>query len=268
MQNREGPLRRVGTADGFLIGLTTMAMDKVDWQIHTRLMNQWDAFKLHISRLHPEVKLITSSATPPLKMVAPSDEMRSTFRCEPTVIPLPERAGRVSIALYLVFRGEMTFDRAHFMGTEGSELRTLGFRSEAAYFRRKQNPDQLRHIYGAHYDLEMNAMGHPKFHAQHKSFSDFSAQIDDHLGVPLPVTDCMVEVLSSVRLPCAQMDFFAILLQAVADRLVSTTSSQRDLDTFEELLRISKGIHGCGYMNPAFQNAEAMTCYRSPHWYN
>ena len=99
-------------------------------------------------------------------------------------------------------------------------------------------------------------------------FHDFSAQIDSHLGVGLPVTDCMLEVLNSVRLPCAQMDFFAVMLQAVADRLVSTGSNQQDLDTFDKLVKISKAIRGCGYMNPAFQNAESMSCYRSPHWYS
>ena len=181
-------------------------MDNTDWKIHGRLIEQWEDFELRIAQYHNSIEL--KSSVPNQKIAyAASDRATATFSCPETLINLPERAGRLhTLPLYLVFRGDLVVDKAHFAQTE--ELRTVSFRTQAGYFRHKSNPDRLKHIYGAHYDIDLDLAGHPRFHAQHCSQKEFRGEVERHLGRTLPFDDCMEEVLGSVRLPCAQMDFF------------------------------------------------------------
>ncbi|MGD0941514.1 MAG: hypothetical protein ABR905_17590 [Terracidiphilus sp.] len=240
-------------------------MDNTDWKILERLVSQWQEFELRMSQLHNSIELKPSVPNKPVAFVR-SDASTATFDCGLTLVNLPERAGRTqSLPLYLVFRGDIIVDKSHFAKTE--VLRTVHFRTEAAYFRYKSDPDRLKHVYGAHFDFDTDLTGHPRFHAQHRSFGQFSAEVDRHLGKTLPLDDCMSEVLNTVRLPCAQMDFFSVLLQAVADRLIATTASQQEREIFEQLIQISKRLHGCGHLVPSLHSTEASSCYRSPHWY-
>jgi hypothetical protein len=168
--------------------------------------------------------------------------------------------------MHIVVRGRLTIDKKHFI--ESEQLRTIHFQSEAGYFRLKSD-GTLQHVFGAHYDLTQNKVGHPAFHAQLKSFLEFAAIVQHRYSdARLNVTNAMENVLKTVRLPSAQMDYFSLLIQAVADHLMSpNSSSTEDVDAFRELLGTSKSIQGCAYDIARLQEPSATVCYRSVHWY-
>jgi hypothetical protein len=153
------------------------------------------------------------------------------------------------------------------MRSSDGYIRTCHFATETGYFRVNGDYEQLRHVYGAHYDLDKDLAGHPRFHAQHRSFFQFAAEVLRHLGSDIPTEDGMTGVLNTVRIPCAQMDIFAVLLQTIGDRLMTNKPSNQQKATFAALVGRSKEILGCGYLFPTMSNPIATSCYRAPHWY-
>lgn len=240
-------------------------MANVDYKIQRALIAHWEAVRLCIERLNN-----SASVTPPdaagLFQVSHSDADGLAFDIGPTLLILPERAKQVSNQMHIVVKGRLTIDKKHFIASQ--QLRTIHFQSEAGYFRLK-NDGTLQHVFGAHYDLTQDEVGHPAFHAQLKSFLGFADIVRlRYSDSPLNVTNAMENVLKTVRLPSAQMDYFSLLIQAVADHLMSpNSSSTEDVHVFRELLGKSKSIQGRAYDIARLQEPSATTCYRSVHWY-
>lgn len=238
-------------------------MDNTEWQINAQLDNQWNEFVLRMEQLHNSVDF--SSRQSPISFGS-TDGDYITFDCAPVSINLPERGGGVMLPLFLVLRGNLTFNKRLFRET--NEIRTSGFATETAYFRLNGSNQVLRHVYGAHYDLDSSLPGHPRFHVQHRSFQDvFEHEVRRHVGGKVVMEDAMTQVLNTVRIPCAQMDFFSVLLQAVGDRLMSNPPNAVQVSTFKALVENSKSILGCGYLFSSMSNTTAMNCYRASHWY-
>lgn len=240
-------------------------MANVDYKVQRALIAHWESVRLCIERLNNSASVIPADAAG-LFQVSRSDADVIEFDIGPTLLILPERAKQVSNQMHIVVKGRLTIDKKHFISTD--QLRTVHFQSEAGYFRLKSDRT-LQHVFGAHYDLTQDEVGHPAFHAQLKSFLDFAAIVQGRYSdTALNVTNGMENILKTVRLPSAQMDYFSLLIQAVADHLMSpTSSSSEDLVVFRELLGKSKAIQGRAYDIARLQAPSATVCYRSVHWY-
>ncbi len=189
----------------------------------------------------------------------PPDQI--AYAVEPVVFQVPERAAG-SLNMYIVVRGRIYLNRAALKGEKS--LRTMSFGTEVGYFRLKQ--DQLNHVYGAHYDFSLNEVGHPIFHGQMRSFNDSCASVSQNYeGISGQSVDFMCNVLRTVRLPTAQMDFFGVVLQIAADHLMSKSASNDQKLAFDELCEISKAIQGAAHRWPEFDRANG--CMRARHWY-
>jgi hypothetical protein len=184
-----------------------------------------------------------------------------SFEIGPLTLYVPERANSVP-SIYVVVRGLIHLDRA---ALAERRLMTHSFATEAAYFR--ENNSILSHVYGTHYDFSYDDVGHPIFHAQIKSYHERAQVAVDaySLSVEIDPEDAMSNVLRTVRVPTAQMDFFALVLQIVADHLIDKSSRPDELATFAELRTLGSKLSGAGYR--WHQLAEAPTCMRAHHWY-
>lgn len=187
---------------------------------------------------------------------------RDHFRISPTVFNLPEKANPTRMNLFVVLTGGLELDHTI---DRTSPLLVRGFSSEVGYFRRTAS--QLKHIYGVHYDYSTGVAGHPVFHAQMKSFADFSEEISERFSCDNALDDRVSNILRNVRLPCAQMDVFSLLLQICADHLLSENSSDEQVSLFEGMVGLSGFLQGAG-KDVAHLSTEAMRqCVRSTHWY-
>jgi hypothetical protein len=179
-------------------------MANVDYKIQRALIVHWEAVRLCVERLNNSASVIPADASG-LFQVTHSDADTLAFDIGETLLILPERAKQVSNPMHIVVKGRLTIDKKHFI--ESEQLRTVHFQSETGYFRLK-NDGTLQHVFGAHYDLTQDEVGHPAFHAQLKSFVGFADIVQHRYSdTPLNVTNAMENVLKTVRLPSAQMDF-------------------------------------------------------------
>lgn len=90
-------------------------------------------------------------------------------------------------------------------------------------------------------------------------------QLKDHFEVEGACTDHVEGIFKTVRIPTAQMDLFALLMQLAADHLMSERSSQEDRNTFKELGDSNRKMKGAGYLWPSLE--QAPKCMRAVHWY-
>jgi hypothetical protein len=237
-------------------------IDPIDNQIHRALVTQWNYLNESIARLNGSASIKPADGYLAIRHLETLGET-STFEIRPIVVNVPERAN-MSTDLFVVVRGILSVDREHFRAQR--LIRTLGFATEAGYFRLKGTT--LQHVYGAHYDFSEREVGHPVFHVQMKSFEEFAAVIIEQQEFDdVMVVDCMKDVLKTVRLPSAQMDVFSLLLQLVADHLLSSHSSDDEKLKFDDLLTKSKLIQGAASEVGRLQVPPAIHCYRAAHWY-
>ncbi len=90
----------------------------------------------------------------------------------PVVLNVPERAGSGSLDLYVAIAGWLLFATRR---NQGDPIRTERFGTKIGYFRAKRAT--LQHVYGAHYDIEETAPGHPVFHGQIAPQMEFSSDV-------------------------------------------------------------------------------------------
>jgi hypothetical protein len=181
------------------------------------------------------------------------------FEVNPTTFFVPERADQAP-NLYITVRGRIHLDQA---ASAQGELVTVRFATEVAYFRERK--DGFDHIYGAHFDFAVNEIGHPMFHAQMQSYSERAAIVRDEFGIDDGRDENhMKQVLRTVRVPTAQMDFFAFLVQICADHLINQHSGKDELDAFAGLREAAKGVRGVGQLLPVLTKA---VCTRGIYWY-
>jgi hypothetical protein len=239
-------------------------MDRIDNQIQRSLISHWEEFDTYITRLNASASVEPKDGYSVFKY-AGTEDGSAIFDLQPVLVNVPERATDTSSDLFVVVKGRLSIDRAHFEA-EG-KIRTLNFATQVGYFRLKGGV--LKHVFGAHYDFSESEVGHPVFHAQMRSFVQFSEVIKERYGLEEVVVDDGINgILKTVRLPSAQMDVFSFFLQLVADHLLSKDSSGDDRVRFLELLDKSKFIQGVGSVVSRLQVPPANFCYRAVHWYS
>jgi hypothetical protein len=189
------------------------------------------------------------------------DEVK--FNIKPIVFNVPERATHQDSNLYVAIKGWLSFEGPDF---QALPLRTKSFGTEVAYFRSKANV--LEHVYGAHYDLDEQRNGHPVFHAQVSPQMGMLPFVNERFGKNFEnVEDLVRKVLPNVRMPSAQMDVFAVMLQICADHLIHSGSPPNVVEAFNKMRGACEFFIGAAHRMPYLNGLPATHCYRSTHWY-
>lgn len=240
-------------------------MDLTEKRALQELASNWAEVVTALEKLNPTamVKPVTpDDIFRPMERTGDDSSLR--FGIAPVVFKLPERSsGRAKNDLFVVVEGRLSLDRAQFHAEK--KLVTTGFDSRAAYFR-LQN-DHLQHVYGTHYELEVDRCGHPFFHGQMRSFAELWERVAHFYQVPSQVVDQLQGVLRTVRVPIAQMDVFSVYLQLCADHLIGETSGPEERRAFEVLKNRMEFLQGAGLRSPLLSTDAARLCYRSWRWY-
>jgi hypothetical protein len=241
-------------------------MANLNYRIRMGLVEQLEAIRDAIPRLNNAATVVPSDFSGTF-IERRNDGQVVEYDMNPVMLILPERVDDTEAEMHIVLEGRITIDKTHF--SEHKQLRTISFGTQVGYFRLKKNDGILQHVFGAHYDLTENETGHPAFHAQLKHKLEFADVIQKkYTGQTLDTKNFMENLLKTARLPSAQMDVFAFLLQAVADHLMSPSlSTDDDKKVFNGLLGKNKEIQGRGYSIQRLQEPSATICYRSVHWY-
>ena len=184
------------------------------------------------------------------------------FEVLPIVVNVPERANDSAANLYIVMDGWLSFEVS---GDQGESIRTRDFGTRVAYFRRSR--DQLEHIYGVHYDMDICGKGHPVFHAQIGSQFEFGSNIEDRFRISDERVDHLNKICRSIRTPTAQMDVFSVFTQICADHLMWRDSGAEVEQAFERTCRVCGFFVGAAHRLAYLQDRDVVECYRSVHWY-
>ena len=174
----------------------------------------------------------------------------------------PERPNSARADLYIAVQGWLTFEGPDFKATP---LRTKNFGTKVGYFRSKAGA--LKHVYGAHYDMDEVRPGHPVFHAQIGPQLDFGGSVQHQFSVKGEVEADMGNILRTVRTPSAQMDVFAVMTQICADHLIWKGSSAEVMNAFTGLRSSCDFLVGAAHRLGFLNAMPAANCYRSTHWY-
>ena len=204
-------------------------MDRLGWQVFGATTNRWHKVVSGLQRIGRGAAVHPHQATDVFSLDVESTADPIRLKIAPVVLNLPERANHQAPNLYIVLQGWLAFTRPT---DPQAPLCTTDFGTQVAYFRHKAG--RLDHVYGAHYDLDLNASGHPICHGQVASKLDFGQHVLRRFDLPSP-TDWVGHVLSTVRIPTPQMDFFAVLRQICADHLVGGTPPQPVLRSFRTI---------------------------------
>ena len=185
------------------------------------------------------------------------------FDIGPIVLTVPQRANTRRIStFYVVIKGTIVFARTL---TDG-HLTTSSFATRVAYFRELGN--RVEHVYGAHYDLDETKIGHPVFHSQMTTTASLLCAVGAcHAHMKNRVlSDLMSEIPRNIRLPTAQMDFFAVLLQVCSDHLIDDLSGEIDKSRYRRLMDYCTFFRGYR-SHEGMTRARSWECFRSHHWY-
>lgn len=189
------------------------------------------------------------------------------FAIEPVVFNLPERANNRQNDLFVVVRGTYEFDPDALENERKLLISRCG--TQVGYFREKGG--QLVHVYGAHYDFEPTAFGHPAYHAQINTFVDMATEITKRfsLSVSEPPVDHVEKLIRTVRIPTAQLDVFSTIVQLIADHLLYEDSGPEKRKAFSELLRHSAICQGSNVLVPHLAEGQEgrKDCFRAHWWY-
>ena len=238
-------------------------MDRDSSVMHQQLVQQWSEVVGTLERMRQSASVSPNDAHTNIREVTSSSNDIVKFELCPVVFNVPEKADHRNIALYVVTEGWIELSRQEFR--DGRGLVTHAFATRAAYFRQKKN--SLEHVYGAHYDVAFNELGHPTFHSQIRSFMDLSSYVTREYKVNNQLINHLEGVLRNVRLPTAQMDFFSLILQLFADHLLMRNSGEEEKSAFNALLRKDEFLRGAAGRSPRLTAQVARSCYRSLHWY-
>jgi hypothetical protein len=238
-------------------------MDQDTLLMRQRLVQQWSEVIGTLGRLCQGAAVSATDGWSVIHVATPSSDDVVKFSLSPVIFNVPEKANHSRAALYVVADGWIELRRDRFNNDD--LLVTHAFSTRAAYFRR--NAQRLDHVYGAHYDVDADRVGHPIFHAQLRDFSQMSKIVLDYFKFQAEIKNSFVGVLQSVRTPTAQMDFFSFILQVFADHLLMNNSGPEDRDAFNSLLKRSEFLRGAGARSSRLMSDVARVCYRSIHWY-
>ena len=239
-----------------------MAVNKDAHRVLQRVNDAWQAAIYGLSQMSQAstVRPANGYEIFRLDFNAPNDEVKLDFG--PIVFNVPERPNRRAPDLFVVAEGWLTFEGPNF---KQGPLHTKDFGTELGYFRQKDR--RLRHVYGAHFDMDERRPGHPVFHLQLKSKQAFGAAVQSHFKRDDEIVDLMGEILGTVRTPSAQMDIFSVVAQICADHLIWSDSSSDVKQAFTRLRSSCDFLVGAAHRLPFLSDAHAAGCYRGSHWY-
>jgi len=238
-------------------------MDSIDLKIEAKLHEQFSEIKGCAQSLSSSVFFYPNDPYSIFRFDK-SDNISAHFECKPLLLIVPEKPMALNSDLHIVVQGHLEIDKEHLSAT--GQFRTRSFGSKVGYFRMKA--DSIDHVYGAHFDIDLQNLSHPAFHGQMASFEEFKDTIQSYYESDLPkLNNPMQHILRNARIPTAQMDFFSFLMQVIADHLLAVSPSQSHRSAFMDLLTKSKALMGSGFLHPAFQAPNSALCYRSGHWY-
>lgn len=232
-------------------------------KVWTKAGSHFEALIAAVQRVHPAASFVPYSGYEAFKPnVADSTDAICIFEIDPLIINLPVRGQASGNDLYVVFQGRIGFDVDSVVSH--NILKTVSFASRLGYFTRVK--DTLEHVLGMHCDLDIERVAHPAFHAQLVSFgSEFSPVVQSY--VPAPLHDRMTGVLHGVRIPTAQLDFFALIVQLAADHLLWQKSGTPEREGFDDLVRLDKQVKGITPEIDFLCHSATLPCHRGPHWY-
>src|SRR5258708_31910595 len=194
--------------------LTRMATNRDFWLLQ-RLATQWDGLVRNLQVLNPRVVVVPDSGYEVFKVSGQHPLQGSTrIDMNPLALQVPERGNDPEHNIFIAVSGFLYFDTEAF---QDKRLVVNKFGTRVAYFGKVQ--DRFDHVFGAHFDYSENELGHPLFHGQIRNLEDMFNVISSQLDVDGEVQNGLVKVLSTVRVPTAQLDVFSLLLQVFADHL-------------------------------------------------
>ncbi len=230
----------------------------------SRAVSHYEALVANVQRLDQAASFAPYSGYDVFRPIyGESTDEVVKFDVGPVTINLPVRGQAGGNDLYVVFQGKIGLDVEAVR--QSDQLRTRSFKSRLGYF--SQVKETLEHVFGVHCDLDTERLAHPAFHAQLVSFGqEFLPYVQEQVPVPLE-HDRMTGVLHGVRIPTAQLDFFAIIVQLAADHLLWQNSGDDERNGFNELLTLDRQVKGLTPEITSLRNAAAHPCHRAPHWY-
>jgi hypothetical protein len=239
-------------------------MDRDAPVMRQHLVRQWEEANGTLERLAQGASARPTDAWTIIKIAAAASVLDVVrFEMSPVVFNVPERANHSSSELFVVAEGWLELRREEFR--QSQTLVTHAFVTQAGYFRWSGN--SLDHVYGAHYDVAVDQLGHPTFHSQMRSFEELGRHIATHYSIDSPINNHIKGVLRNVRLPTAQMDFFSFVLQVFADHLLIDGSTQEERAAFNALLAKNELLKGAAKRSGRLTAEIARSCYRALHWY-
>ena len=230
--------------------------------VQQKLNVAWDLMLVRIRRMYSASTVRPAKGTDIFVFDGASGKNCYKFNVAPIVLVLPERAGKPKPKLHIVIEGKLEL-----FVQDKNNIYTNGFGTRVGYFR--TDGETVEHIYGAHYDFD-EALAHPVFHAHIASQIGLLDAINTHLHIGWTrdsTEDKVSPLLSNVRTPTAQMDFFSAVAQICADHLVYEASSEDVQTAFRELCASTNIFVGAAYCKPYLNSGTAPMCYRAPHWY-
>lgn len=226
--------------------------------------NAWLAVSAQIRRLDSRVT-IKPKMSADIFVIDDKVQDGIHFEIKPIVLRVPQKiSSKRSGCLYIVIKGKIVFA----LEQKNGRFTTSSFATNIGYFR--ETNDKIQHVYGAHFDFSPSMVAHPVFHSQIATHVDlFQVVREQHHNVMELDTeaDLMSRVLGNVRLPTAQMDFFAVLLQVCSDHLINEMSESSKHFGYEKLREASSFFFGYG-VHAGLRNSSNDNCYRSPYWYD
>jgi hypothetical protein len=193
-----------------------------------------------------------------------SSELVANFEYGPIYFRMPERGSHSQMDLIVALEGELGIRRDIYK--KDKTVATNNYATHAAYFRQKSGG--ATHVYGAHYDFELDELAHPIFHAQIRSFASLWPGVAARFHLDDPLDDDLVKgMLRTVRVPTAQMDVFSLCLQLFADHLLFKGSGETEIKAFNTLIGRSAAVKGAGFQCERLMEEAAYRCYRAQHWY-
>jgi hypothetical protein len=233
--------------------------------IQGAIIAHWDKIKEHIGRVHSGSQFSPGDGYAVFKVdYASTTAEEIVITVGPVVINLPERANHHATDLFVVAEGKLNFNLTAF--NETGRLVSCGYASHVGYFKRAH--ETLEHVYGVHYDFDIDRPAHPVFHAQFKSFGqEFIPHLQELCQLTLPLVDRMSGMLQNIRLPIAQLDFFSVIIQLAADHLMWVDSTSDERNTFNEIVKLDHAIMGASTVAPWLTQGAALPCHRAIHWY-
>jgi hypothetical protein len=227
-----------------------------------RQMNQaWNAVRAALPKMLPASDARPIAGSDIFKCVEGlADQVK--FEVKPIVFKVPERATNRDANLFVAIKGWLSFEGPDYR----QRLQTKAFSTEIGYFRLKDG--KTEHVYGAHYDIDEGAPGHPVFHSQVSPQMDLLEHVKEQFRKESESKEDRVRfLLRNVRTPSAQMDIFSVIAQVCADHLMHEKSGLEVRQAFAKMRSECDFFIGAAY-RMAFLNANtAPTCYRSTHWY-